>query len=78
MDSRQPNQPNPEQTLFFEEDGYWNEEEDSEESSLELEDEESEGAVFLNEAHHALNKLAQKTHTRSKVDRHPRRADNWH
>ena len=78
MDSRQPNEPNPEKTLFFEEDGYWTEEDDSEGADLDLEDEESEGAVFLNEAHQALNKLAQKTHTRSRVDRHPRRADSWH
>jgi hypothetical protein len=79
VDSRQPNQPNHEKTLFFEEDGYWDEDDDEfGDSDLDLEDEESEGAEFLHEAHQALNKLAQKTHTRAQIDRQPRRGDIWH
>jgi hypothetical protein len=81
VESRQSNQPNPEKELFFEKEGYWDEEDVSDQDGLldlEVEDDNSEGLDFLHEAHQALNKLAQKTHTRSRIDRQPRRADNWH
>ena len=79
MNSRQPDH---EKSLFFEEEGFWEEDEALDEPALDLEIDIEEsplaGVEFLHEAHEAVNRLAQKTHTRAKVDRHPRRADSWH
>jgi hypothetical protein len=36
-----------------------------------------EGALFLEEAHEALNKLSQKTNKRGKLMKQPRRAESW-
>ena len=63
---------------------HMDDEGDSEESegdvpddSLGLDETDGEGAVFLQEAHEALNRLSQKTNKRSRVLKHVRRTEGW-
>jgi hypothetical protein len=42
-----------------------------------LEKPESEGVLFLEEAHEALTKLSQKTNKRGSLMKQPRKAESW-
>jgi hypothetical protein len=80
--SNQPEPPDHNQSLFFEEEGFWEEDDELDETALDLDldldkDDLPVGINFLHEAHEAINKLTQKTHTRARIDRRPRRADTW-
>lgn len=46
--------------------------------TLNFEGNASDGILFLEEAHQALNKLSQKTNNRGKLMRQPRKAESWH
>ncbi len=67
------------------EEGKWGDyfefdDEDEFETSLDLDldDPTGEGAVFLEEAHEAINKLYQKTHKRDAAPKMHRKAESWH
>lgn len=56
----------------------WDKEEHAHEPApLDLDETHGDGAMFLEEAHEALSKLAQKTNKRGRLMRQPRRAESW-